>query len=156
MTTNIQINKPILQLGSQGAAVEELQSLICTFFRAPYIPVDGIFGTRTEITVKEMQERFFLTSDGIVGAKTWRALIARKNEYLPVLKIGSQGDLVHKVQTRLAINDFVVGSIDGIFGAKTEAGVKQFQASRSIKADGIIGSQTWIQLSYLYPYLSGI
>ncbi|MGI0483985.1 peptidoglycan-binding domain-containing protein [Pantanalinema rosaneae CENA516] len=152
MTTTIQTNKPILQLGSQGAAVKELQTLINKFLNAARLKVDGIFGTQTLGAVKEMQERFFLTVDGIVGAKTWAALIAGKNTELPVLKVGSQGDLVRRVQSRLAVNGYTFGTIDGIFGIKTEATVKRFQVDRNLQSDGIIGQQTWVQLSYLYPY----
>ena len=155
MTTNIQTNKPVVRFGSEGAAVKELQTLINAFLNTARLKVDGIFGTQTENAVKEMQERFFLTVDGIVGAKTWKALTARKNDSLPTLQSGSQGDLVRRVQTRLAIHNYAVGAIDGIFGPKTTAAVKKFQTDRSLKADGIIASQTWVQLSYLYPYQSG-
>jgi len=152
----VQTSKPILRIGSQGAAVKELQTLICEFLRAPRLLIDGVFGALTEAAVKEMQERFFLTVDGIAGPQTWGALIERKNEYLPVLKVGSEGNLVRRVQTRLAIYDYLIDEIDGIFGVKTEAAVKQFQFDQGLKVDGIIGTQTWTQLSYLYPYLSGI
>jgi peptidoglycan hydrolase-like protein with peptidoglycan-binding domain len=152
MTTSIQTNKPTLQLGSQGAAVKELQTLINNVLNVPRLQVDGIFGTQTLVTVKEMQERFFLVVDGIVGPKTWAALTAGKNTELPVLKIGSQGDLVRRVQSRLAANGYSFSAIDGIFGIKTEATVKRFQVDRNLQSDGIIAQQTWIQLSYLSPY----
>lgn len=85
MTTTVQINKPVLQFGSQGAAVKELQTLINQILRYARLTVDGIFGEKTKAAVQEMQERFFLVVDGIVGPKTWKALMTRKNEELPVL-----------------------------------------------------------------------
>jgi peptidoglycan hydrolase-like protein with peptidoglycan-binding domain len=33
--------------------------------------------------------------------------------------------------------------IDGVFGRGTERAVKDFQKRRRLKADGIIGRQTW-------------
>lgn len=153
MTTTVQINQPTLQFGSQGAAVKELQTLINSFLNDSRLVVDGIFGSVTEVTVKEMQERFFLVVDGIVGNKTWAALITRRNAELPVLRIGSQGDLVRRVQERLSIHGYVLGAIDGAFGTKTEAAVKRFQVDHYLKADGVIAQQTWMELSYLYPYI---
>ncbi|MGI0483984.1 peptidoglycan-binding domain-containing protein [Pantanalinema rosaneae CENA516] len=153
MTTTVQINKPTLQIGSQGAAVKELQTLINNFFNDPRLVVDGIFGSVTEVTVKEIQERFFLVVDGIVGSKTWAALMTRRNAELPILRVGSQGDLVRRVQDRLSIHGYALGAIDAAFGAKTEAAVKRFQVDHYLRADGVIGQETWMELSYLYPYV---
>lgn len=148
----IQTSKPTLQLGSQGAAVKELQTLINQCLNSSRLNVDGIFGTQTLGAVKEMQERFFLAVDGIVGSKTWAALAACKNTELPVLKMGSQGDLVRRVQSRLTVNGYTIATIDGIYGSKTEATVKRFQADRHLQANGIISQPTWVELSYLHPY----
>lgn len=152
MTTTVQINKPVLQLGSQGPAVKELQTLINQILGYARLTVDGIFGEKTNAAVKEMQERFFLVVDAIVGPKTWKVLMTRRNEELPVLRFGSRGDLVSRVQQRLTINGYLLGAIDGDFGPKTEAAVKRFQSDRHLAVDGVIGQQTWIQLSALSPY----
>ena len=37
-------------------------------------------------------------------------------------------------------------TLDGIFGAKTQARVKEFQQQRALTADGIVGPLTWAQL----------
>lgn len=56
------------------------------------------------------------------------------------LKRGSKGNEVVQVQTLLGIE------ADGIFGKKTEAAVKAFQAANGLKVDGIVGRQTWAAL----------
>ncbi|MCP3997301.1 MAG: peptidoglycan-binding protein [bacterium] len=59
-----------------------------------------------------------------------------------MLKMGSSGDDVVKLQKRLAAAGFDPGAADGIFGAKTEAALKAFQKSAGIDADGIAGPAT--------------
>lgn len=63
----------------------------------------------------------------------------------PVLKLGSRGEAVKRLQRRL--NDFGLGLIvDGIFGPATEAAVKQYQRDNRLKVDGIVGPETWNSL----------
>ena len=54
-----------------------------------------------------------------------------------VLKKGSKGDDVKKLQTALGL------VADGSFGDKTDAAVKAFQKSKGLVADGIVGEKTW-------------
>lgn len=62
---------------------------------------------------------------------------------LPVLKYGSRGEHVLAWQNFLNLNGFPCGLADGIFGKNTEQAVKDFQASRGLDPDGIIGRKTW-------------
>jgi N-acetyl-anhydromuramyl-L-alanine amidase AmpD len=63
---------PVLKLKAQGPFVSELQRLL-TGRNLPLV-VDGVFGPRTELAVKDFQKSAGLTVDGIVGAKTWKEL----------------------------------------------------------------------------------
>jgi putative chitinase len=54
-----------------------------------------------------------------------------------LLKIGSVGDEVKKLQTKLGLTP------DGSFGPNTEAKVKEWQAQNNLQADGIVGNITW-------------
>lgn len=58
-----------------------------------------------------------------------------------LLKKGSRGDAVRRVQAKLNIG------ADGIFGAQTEAAVRAFQSSKGLAADGVVGRQTWAALA---------
>lgn len=54
-----------------------------------------------------------------------------------LLKLGSVGEDVKKVQRKLGLKD------DGSFGKLTEESVKNFQKNNNLNVDGIIGSSTW-------------
>jgi Putative peptidoglycan binding domain len=64
---------PLLQFGSQGAAVLELQR---TLHRAGQFHdrIDGSFGRRTERAVRAFQRGAGLSDDAVVGNATWAAL----------------------------------------------------------------------------------
>ena len=60
------------------------------------------------------------------------------------LKYGSRGDEVKKMQQALIDSGYDLGSggADGIFGAKTQAAVKQYQQNNGLAVDGIAGNNT--------------
>lgn len=68
---------PTLRLGSKGDDVKYLQ-VILNFYGYD-LKVDGMFGSKTEAAVKKFQKSRKLTVDGIVGLKTWSALLADYN-----------------------------------------------------------------------------
>lgn len=57
-----------------------------------------------------------------------------------ILKLGSKGENVKKVQIRLGVNP------DGDFGTGTESAVIKFQKENNLKADGVVGDGTWSKL----------
>ena len=59
-----------------------------------------------------------------------------------VLDIGSRGENVRKVQQRLIQWGYMTGSADGVYGAQTQAAVKQFQRKYGLTADGRVGPAT--------------
>lgn len=59
-----------------------------------------------------------------------------------VLKQGSTGAEVKKLQERLNQLGFNCGAVDGIFGKKTYNAVISFQRSRGLVMDGIVGPKT--------------
>ncbi len=58
------------------------------------------------------------------------------------VKVGSRGETVKTIQTKLKRWGYYTGSVDGIFGAKTKAAVQFFQRRNGLTADGIVGSAT--------------
>ena len=61
-------------------------------------------------------------------------------KYIMLLKIGSKGDDVKKLQTKLGLIS------DGYYGALTATAVKKWQAANGLTADGIVGPGTWGKL----------
>ena len=65
---------------------------------------------------------------------------------MPTLKIGSSGPEVEKLQRRLVALGFDPGGADGRFGMRTDAAVRDFQASAGLGDDGVVGELTWTAL----------
>lgn len=162
-----------LRLGSQGAYVVRLQSMLNrigqNYPAIPRIsPVDGIFGSQTEDAVRRFQRIFNLTDDGIVGKATWYQLIrlyvgvSRLSELESlgltfgnitwqspgVLQPGSSGRSVQQLQYMLQVLAEYAPSIprveiDGVYGSQTRAAVLAFQRFEGLTQDGIVGPATW-------------
>lgn len=59
---------------------------------------------------------------------------------------GSTGDDVKELQTILNQKGYKL-DVDGIFGQKTQAAVKDYQSKNSLQVDGIAGEKTWGSLT---------
>lgn len=74
---------PTVRRGSRGPTVSDLQKRLKAQGFDPG-PLDGIFGTKTDAAVRAFQRAKKLTVDGIVGPKTWGALLGGKTPSTPV------------------------------------------------------------------------
>ena len=163
-------NGTTLRQGSTGAAVEQLQFWLNTLAQyesaLPSVAVDGIFGSGTAAAVRAFQRRYGLTVDGVVGRTTWKQLYdefrsiqsdnGTPNAYPGTpLRKGASGQNVRLVQFWLKIARTVYASlhsltVDGRFGASTEAAVKKFQSYFGLTSDGVVGRTTWNKLYEVY------
>ena len=135
---------PLVRTGSRDHPVRTLQDLLRE--RGHAVSVDGIFGPLTDQAVRAFQQAKNLTVDGIVGARTWGALIL-------TVRQGSTGDAVRGVQEEFQFRNLSGDpskglAVDGIFGPKTDAAVRGFQQALhaeipSVAVDGIVGPMTW-------------
>jgi peptidoglycan hydrolase-like protein with peptidoglycan-binding domain len=133
--------EPVLKKGSTDPAVKDLQEALKALGFDPG-PVDGIFGPQTENAVKQFQQAQQIPVDGVVGRVTW-INIDEADQSHPVLKVGSTGPPVRRLQSRMSAVGFDMGGVDGRFGPKTEAAVRKLQQDFNLTVDGIVGQQTW-------------
>ena len=142
---------PMLYRGCTGDAVKTLQDKLNTLgYNSGN--VDGIFGAKTYAAVTAFQKTNSLGVDGIVGKLTWAKLYDATPVNVtpvttqPMLRTGSRGDAVRKLQEMLNVKGYTCGNVDGIFGSKTYAAVLAFQKANGLAADGIVGPLTWGKL----------
>lgn len=134
---------PTLRQGASGSAVIQLQNLLKA--RGYSVAVDGQFGPATNTAVRRFQANIGTSADGVVGPKTWGALEARAAGSA-TLKQGSSGGSVTALQRAL---NATVGTrlvVDGQFGPATRNAVVNYQKSRGLSADGVVGPRTWAAL----------
>lgn len=145
VTLDRSFDKPLLQPGSTGVCVVEMQKLLAHWNL--YVgAVDGIFGTQLEQAIKRFQRRVFLPETGIVDGLTWRSLYAGAPIDMPVLQRGSTHQAVTLLQTALLASGHAV-ALNGIFDHQTEVAVQQFQRRQGLVVDGVMGACTWLALS---------
>ena len=65
----------------------------------------------------------------------------------PLLRVGSHGAAVVRLQRRLAALHYDIGAIDGSFGSQTFHGVVAFQKVNGLGRDGVVGPRTWAALA---------
>ncbi len=146
---------PVLQMGSQGKPVSELQA---TLKRLGHYSgsIDGIYGESTAQAVARFQKSVGLQVDGITGSATWnrlyltvRNLSPTPSEPLirrPVLQVGSQGNEVSELQAALKLLGYYAGEVDGLYGDSIANAVARFQKDSGLRVDGVTGPETWNRL----------
>ena len=172
-----------IRRGSTGPNVVVIQVALNRIAQSypaiPKIPaVDGVFGPRTEATVRAFQNVFGLDSDGIVGKATWYSIVrlytavtslselrSQGQQFYAInwsppngLQIGDSGEKVRLLQYMLSVlSAHIPGipsvSIDGIYGTATRAAVLAAQRRFRLPETGTVGAQTW---DAIYDQYAGI
>lgn len=129
----------------------------------PILPGDPVFLVRTENDKKNRHHIGYFVGDTVIEAKStqygvvtsplshwhetahWCGVEYEGGKIFvehPTLRKGDSGKSVTYLQTLLCD----VGeplAVDGIFGSKTEAAVKDFQNKAGLTLDGVVGPMTW-------------
>jgi peptidoglycan hydrolase-like protein with peptidoglycan-binding domain len=110
------------------------------------LEIDGIYGSLTRAalvaalqTELNRQTGAGLDVDGIFGACTKAAIFN--------VGAGRQGNITRVLQALLLSHGYGAGGFDGIFGAGTEAALREFQYRAGLEVDGIAGKATFEELT---------
>ena len=139
--------EPVLRKGSTEPEVRDLQEALKALGHDPG-PIDGVFGSRTEDAVRAFQQAKGIAVDGIVGRVTW-INIDEADGSEPVLRVGSTGLPVRRLQSRMSAVGFEMGGVDGVFGARTDTAVRDLQQRSGLTVDGVVGLETWAVVNAL-------
>ena len=172
-----------LRVGSTGPNVVIVQTSLNRISQnypaIPKIPaVDGIYGSRTEASVRAFQRIFGLTPDGIVGPATWYALVrlytavnalselrSQGQQFYSInwsppnaLQTGDTGEKVRQLQYMLSVLSAYISEIppltvDGVFGRGTQAAVLAAQRRFRLPETGVVDAITWDEI---YDQFAGI
>ncbi|MFZ2357327.1 MAG: peptidoglycan-binding protein [Candidatus Omnitrophota bacterium] len=149
-----------------NSRVEEIQQILKD---ADFDPgsVDGMMGAQTRGAIREFQKASQLRPTGKIDSATWSALNKEKEVLQHEQKIGVPAEVVKKTELhgeiagpRLKTKDrikqiqialkkagFYQGEIDSKIGPKTKKAIIDFQRSKRLKSDGVVGLKTWEELS---------
>lgn len=163
-------SRPQVRRGDTGSCVRVLQqALIAKGYSVGSSGADGSFGPATDRTVRRFQSDRGLKVDGLVGPKTWGALVNGGTSppppteppapspsgscssttpvaSRPQIRQGDSGSCVRVLQRALIAKGYSVGSsgADGAFGPATDLAVRRFQSDYDrVTIDGVVGPQTW-------------
>ena len=172
-----------LRRGSSGPNVVVLQVALNRISQNyPAIPkiatIDGIYGSRTEASVRAFQQIFGLSADGIVGPATWYAIVrlytavtslselrSQGQQFYAInwappgaLQSGDSGEKVRHLQYMLSVLSAYISEIppvevDGIYGVRTRAAVLAVQRRFGLPETGVVDATTWDEI---YDQFSGI
>lgn len=78
------------------------------------------------------------TVDGIPGPATLAGC--------PLMRKGASGNITKLLQEKLVKIGYSTNGVDGIFGSGTHSAVREFQKTRGLSVDGIVGQNTWRKL----------
>ncbi|GAE25019.1 hypothetical protein JCM9140_988 [Halalkalibacter wakoensis JCM 9140] len=125
---------------------------ITTYQKTHQLKVDGIAGPETishlllasDVKRNKDENKSSVTEtknnpDQAITSENGSASL--KGESIRTFKQGDRGERVSELQQQLAEYGYYQG-VDGIYGPKTTAAVKQFQRAHQLQVDGIIGPKT--------------
>ncbi len=135
---------PALRPGSHGPAVEAAQCVLrkLRFMKAR---ASGRYDKATVQAVKKAQRKLDQKQTGKVTRRTWVALLARGPQ--PLVKFGSVGDPVRRLQRALTAALGKRVKVDGALSQATQRAVLRYQRKAGLPATGVVTDEVWARLN---------
>lgn len=146
----------LLRLGDAGPVVgqlrRDLSSLGLLSPAAAVADAAAVFDAEVDSAVRAFQQGRQLIVDGVAGPATQRALMDARwrlgdRTLSYTLSAPMTGDDVASLQAQLSGLGYNIGRPDGLFGALTDAAVRQFQRDCGLPEDGVFGVVTSRELA---------
>ena len=130
--------------GDHGAEVKALHCLLKR--KGDYRGgMHGWFKDRTVAAVRAYQRDHRLPVTGVVSMRTWVTLLSSGGR--PVLKYGSVGEAVRRVQRAMNAAVDARLPVDGVYARTTVQAVRSYQRAVGIPPNGVVAGTTWAQLA---------
>ena len=132
---------PTLARGRSGAGVKALQCLLKQ--RGKYRKaVDGRYDADVVAAVRSYQRSRSLPVTGRVVARTWVSLLSH-GATTPLLKEGSVGDAVRRLQRALNVAPAADLRVSGVLDRATSTWLRRYQAEVGLTVTGGVAADTW-------------
>lgn len=162
-----------MRLGERSPSILIAQFMLNRISQAyPAIPkiqtVDGYFGPETEAAVRQFQQIFNLTNDGIIGKGTWYTMVRIYTGILQLSELASEGQTLAQLNfdyeeflsygqqsQRVAFLQYLLSvlsqfyltipfvNIDGLYGPETRQAVIALQRDAGLPQTGSVDEATW-------------
>jgi peptidoglycan hydrolase-like protein with peptidoglycan-binding domain len=134
---------PTLLPGSRGPAVEVAQCVLRKL-RFMKTKASGRYDKATVQAVKKAQRKLDQKQTGKLTRRTWVALLARGPQ--PLLKVGSTGDPVRRLQRALSAALGKRVKVDGALSQATQRAVLRYQRKAGLAETGVVTDEVWARL----------
>lgn len=145
--------------GATGPAVRDVRRRLRVLGSALDPVDDDRYDEATDDAIRAFQAARGLRVDGICGVQTWSALVEAGyglGDRLLYLRVPMlRGDDVAALQRQLSSLGFDPWRVDGIFGPRTEAALRDFQRNCGLTTDAVCGRDTLAMLGRLGSRTNG-
>jgi len=142
----VRIDFTIYKALSIGSAGEQVTAAHCLLRKRGFYDgeLSAPYSRATNRAVLAFQQARTLTAVSGMTPRTWTAILSQGRS--PVLKHGSAGHAVRRVQRALNAATGSALSVTGVFDSRVTSAVLAYQQRRRLPRTGVVAGDTWAQL----------